>query len=305
VLTLLAAVLLVKAPTNLRPIAMLVLVIGLSTAVAGILLNGAFGHTIFGGPGIPQGSAFLPSGAQTFSPLGTVDTEKGRMFPMMSFALVIGIVQIFVGMILKAINQVLQGSIAGAIQPLASLFMVLFTIMLAANAQVMNLHTLAVGPLHIGPLLTILSPTALTWLLVLTLALFFLFNNLQMKIFLRPFIGLWEFYQFVGGIVGNVLSYIRLFALGLAGGLLGAAFNYIAFMFIMKDGQIHYGSPLIVATILLLTIGHTINLGLSMIGSFVHPLRLTFVEFYGNLGFKGSAKPYAPFRQVKTIGTSQ
>ena len=73
-------------------------------------------------------------------------------------------------------------------------------------------------------------------------------------------------------------------------------------MFITKsDGQVEYGSPMIVATILVLILGHTLNLALSMIGSFVHPLRLTFVEFYGSLGFKGGGKPYNPFKNLKSV----
>jgi V/A-type H+/Na+-transporting ATPase subunit I len=111
---------------------------------------------------------------------------------------------------------------------------------------------------------------------------------------------IWEAYNLVSGILGNILSYLRLFALGLSGGLLGTAFNYIAFMMITgSDKQIHYGSPMIVFTILILVAGHSLNLVLSMIGSFVHPLRLTFVEFYCNVNFKGNGKPYTPFMRLE------
>ncbi|MBN1577580.1 MAG: hypothetical protein JW913_13560 [Chitinispirillaceae bacterium] len=295
----------VKAPVSMRPIAMLVIVLGFSTACAGILLNGAFGHTIFGGPGIREGTAFFPTGARILSPLGAIETEKGQVFPMMSFALAIGVLQLFFGMILKATNQVLQGCIAGAIQPLASLCMVLFTLMIAAHAHYMDMHLLTIGPLKIGALLTALPPAIPPKLIIVAIVLFFLFNNLQLKIFLRPLMGIYEFYNFVSGIFGNILSYIRLFALGLASGLLGAAFNTIAFMFITKDGQVHYASPLIIGTIVVLLVGHAINFSLAIIGAFVHPLRLTFVEFYGSLSFKGGGKPYSPFRQLKTVEKSQ
>jgi len=52
----------------------------------------------------------------------------------------------------------------------------------------------------------------------------------------------------------------------------------------------------IVALIILL-LGHAINFGLCMIGAFVHPMRLTFVEFYKNSGFEGGGKAYQPFRK--------
>ncbi|MBT4092138.1 MAG: V-type ATP synthase subunit I, partial [Deltaproteobacteria bacterium] len=106
--------------------------------------------------------------------------------------------------------------------------------------------------------------------------------------------GLWELYGFATGIIGDILSYLRLFALGLASGLLGHAFNGIAFGFI--ENNIFPG---IFATIALLIFAHTLNFGLAILGSFVHPLRLTFVEFYKNLDFEGGGKNYAPFLKEK------
>jgi len=47
--------------------------------------------------------------------------------------------------------------------------------------------------------------------------------------------------------------------------------------------------------VLILLIGHGINIFMSGLGSFVHPLRLTFVEFYKNAGYIGSGKKYNPF----------
>jgi V/A-type H+-transporting ATPase subunit I len=114
-------------------------------------------------------------------------------------------------------------------------------------------------------------------------------------------LGLWELYQFAQGLMGDGLSYLRLFALGLAGGLLGAAFNQIAFMFITTpDGTVNYASVGVIGTILVLIVGHTLNLLLSALGAFVHPLRLIFVEFYNNLEFRGGGVPYSPLsKEVK------
>ena len=98
------------------------------------------------------------------------------------------------------------------------------------------------------------------------------------------------------GFLGDFLSYIRLFALGLAGGLLGNAFNKVAFM-ILPNGDIH--SPLFAITIVILIVGHSLNLGLGILGSFVHPLRLTFVEFYKSINFTGGGKEFKPFALQK------
>ena len=52
-----------------------------------------------------------------------------------------------------------------------------------------------------------------------------------------------------------------------------------------------------IVTLLILLFGHTLNIALSALGAFVHPMRLTFVEFYKNSGFVGGAKEYEPFRK--------
>jgi V/A-type H+-transporting ATPase subunit I len=51
--------------------------------------------------------------------------------------------------------------------------------------------------------------------------------------------------------------------------------------------------------VLILLAGHGITFALSMISAFVHPMRLTFVEFFKNANFEGGGKEYTPFRTVK------
>ncbi len=77
------------------------------------------------------------------------------------------------------------------------------------------------------------------------------------------------------GAFGDVLSYMRLFALGLASASLAITFNDLA-----RD--VHEALPGIglLAAILILGIGHTLNLGLSLMSGVVHGLRLNFIEFY-------------------------
>jgi V/A-type H+-transporting ATPase subunit I len=133
--------------------------------------------------------------------------------------------------------------------------------------------------------------------LVIGAVLLFLFNNPSKPVFVRVPLGLWEFYQFTTGLMGDGLSYIRLFALGLAGGLLGASFNKIAIM--VCGGEFSFNTPLVIAAILVLVFGHGINFLLACLSSFVHPLRLTFVEFYKHIEFQGGAREYKPFSKVE------
>jgi V/A-type H+-transporting ATPase subunit I len=107
--------------------------------------------------------------------------------------------------------------------------------------------------------------------------------------------GLWDTYNMVTGILGDVLSYIRLYALGLAGGMLGQAFNILGGI-IVGDG-ISVINFLPFALILLF--GHSLNLAMSCLGAFVHPLRLTFVEYFKNAGYEGKGKEYNPLTKEK------
>jgi V/A-type H+-transporting ATPase subunit I len=62
------------------------------------------------------------------------------------------------------------------------------------------------------------------------------------------------------------------------------------------------GDTIIVSQIvflLILVVGHSLNIFMAVLGAFVHPLRLTFVEFYKNAGFAGGGKEYKPFKNNK------
>lgn len=103
--------------------------------------------------------------------------------------------------------------------------------------------------------------------------------------------GLWAAYGMSTGLLGDLLSYIRLFALGLTGGVLGSVFNQLAMEMSPQVPVVHE-----VVMIIILLFGHGINFGLCMISSFVHPMRLTFVEYFKNADFEGNGKEYKPFR---------
>ncbi len=105
--------------------------------------------------------------------------------------------------------------------------------------------------------------------------------------------GLWNTYNNVTGLLGDILSYIRLFALCLSGGTLALVFNDLAF-------GLTADLPIVarqLAAIVILLFGHGINLFMSALGAFVHPMRLTFVEFYKNAGFEGTQREFAPLRR--------
>jgi V/A-type H+-transporting ATPase subunit I len=92
-------------------------------------------------------------------------------------------------------------------------------------------------------------------------------------------------------VFGDVLSYIRLFGLATSGGILGFVINSIS----MTLGEVPYIGWLLM--IIMLIIGHIFVMLLSSLGAFVHPLRLTFIEFYKNAGFEGGGRAYNPLKK--------
>ena len=89
-------------------------------------------------------------------------------------------------------------------------------------------------------------------------------------------------------ILTNTLSYLRLMAIGLSSVSIAVVVNGMA------EGFFHEGGFLIFAGILVLLIGHVLNIVLGLFGSFLHSLRLHYVEFFSKF-FEGGAEKYRPF----------
>lgn len=122
------------------------------------------------------------------------------------------------------------------------------------------------------------------------LALMLFFSDPDISIFGRIGKGIWDLYSTITGIFGDVLSYIRLFALSASSGILGFVINSISLPLL---DSIPVLGPILF--IIVMIVGHGANIALSGLGSFVHPMRLTFVEFYKNAGFIGGGKKYNPY----------
>jgi V/A-type H+-transporting ATPase subunit I len=92
-------------------------------------------------------------------------------------------------------------------------------------------------------------------------------------------------------IFGDVLSYLRLFALGLASASLAVTFNTLAVQ--VMDSMPGVG---LLFGLLILIVGHTLNLALSIMSGVVHGLRLNFIEFY-NWGLSEEGYPFKAFER--------
>ncbi len=197
---------------------------------------------------------------------------------MFNLALALGGIQIIFGMFIKAANQARMFGIRYAFSTIGWLVLIL------GGGALYSLYTLAKLDANT-------AKTVFFFVLGISSLGIYFFNDPKRNILVNFGAGLWDTYNMVTGILGDLLSYIRLFALGISSAILGLVFNQLALD--MSPFDIPVVGQLVFVIILLA--GHGINIFMSGLGSFVHPLRLTFVEFYKNAGYLGGGKKYNPF----------
>ncbi|MBW6489707.1 MAG: V-type ATP synthase subunit I [Lentimicrobium sp.] len=257
-----------KVGKELKPIASLVSYLGISTIVFGLISGTAFGINLYetGLPGYRQLQALFKAN----------NTDINSI--LFALALVLGGIQILFGMGIKAANETVQFGFKYALATIG------WMILLIGMAVIMGLNKYAGVPMET------LKPILYAILGVSGVMILFL-NSPGKNIFMNFGLGLWNSYNMITGVLGDLLSYIRLFALGISSAILGFVFNSLA----LSVGTSIVG---IFFMVIILVVGHSINLFMAGLGSFVHPMRLTFVEFYKNAGFTGGGKKYHPFRKL-------
>ena len=254
----------------------LIAFLGGMTFVVGIFLGTFFGMSILE-------ASWAPAWLKGLCIDGWFPDAKIAGFPVqMVLAVAIGVLHICLAMIIKTIN---------------------FTKRFGFKKTVATWGwtTLIVGGLVVVSLgmTEVLSAEAFKWtiiaLAVVSGLAIYIFNTPGRNPLLNIGSGLWDTYNMVTGLLGDVLSYIRLYALGLAGGMLGNAFNIMGTMIL----DIPVPGVNWVFCIIILIFGHVLNLAMSCLGAFVHPLRLTFVEYFKNSGYEGSGAKYNPLTKKK------
>ena len=220
-----------------------------------------------------------------------------------SWALALGVFQILFGMLLNIIFKASHFGIKSTFSTLGW-FIVLVSGCLAGGLQLLNESWVIPG----------FTTSSIAFYVAMGVGLFMMLflNDLSRKPieyillygFLKNFAsGLWDTYNNITGLLSDVLSYIRLFAIGLSGGVLAQVFNSLAMGLTGLDAGIEQFTVGTVFQILgataILLVGHAINLFMSTISSFVHPMRLTFVEFYKNAGFEMTTRAFEPLTKEK------
>ena len=178
---------------------------------------------------------------------------------------ILGFIHVNLGLFLGFINELVSHGFAHAFYAKISWYI------LELGAAVLALSSLGLVPLHWGIGLA---------LVVLAAVLLFIREGIQ---------GLVE----IPAILTNILSYLRLGAVGLSSVGLAVVINENLALPFMEKGGIYF-----VLALVILVVGHTINIALGVIGPFLHSLRLHYVEFFSKF-YKGGGIPFVAFGQEK------
>ncbi len=248
-----------KIPVKFRDYAWLVFFLNLGAVLFGMLTGNVFGLELAKVPALVRFKEYFLSN----------DT-------MFNVAVGLGAAQVLFGQILRIFNRSKQN-----------------------GSFLYGLSTLGWVILMISGILVFLGLVPATSLLFYVLlgvagVLIFFFNSPHKNPLINVGAGLYSCYEMATGVVGDLVSYVRLFAIGLCGTIIAQVFNALA---VGLSGDIPVVSWIVMAIILL--IGHGLNIFVSVLGAFVHPVRLTFVEFYKNAGFEGGGRKFTPFKHIE------
>lgn len=262
--------------TSLGKMYRLIGFLGGMTFFVGLFLGTFFGMSILE-------ASWTPEWLKALCVDGWFPDGKIAGFPVqMVLAVAIGVLHICLAMIIKTINYTKRFGFSKTV-------------------STWGWTTLIVGGIIVIALgmTEILSEVAFKWVIIALAAVsslaIFVFNTPGRNPLVNIGSGIWDTYNMVTGLMGDVLSYIRLYALGLAGGMLGNAFNIMGTMIL----DIPVPGVNWVFCIVILIFGHVLNLAMSCLGAFVHPLRLTFVEYFKNSGYEGTGLKYNPLTKTK------
>ena len=252
----------------LGKIAPLGITLGIATTVVGFLF-----HTFFSVDMLTW--SWLPDAVKAIMLPSQIAGYDGTMV----LALLVGILHICLAMIVKTYQSTKVKGFANSLGTWGWTLLIVGGVIVGGLALMGVMDSVVTKWVIIG--LGILS----------ALGIFFL-NDLHRNPLLNFGSGLWETYNTATGLLGDVLSYLRLYALGLAGAKLGEAFNAIGLQ-ALGDGGVSW-----IPFILIVVVGHTLNVAMCVLGAFVHPLRLNFLEFFKNSGYEGSGRNYHPLGRI-------
>lgn len=186
-------------------------------------------------------------------------------------AIVFGVVQIFVGLGVKAYSMIKKGDYLGAFYDVGAWILILVGI--AALFVTTGPAKIVASTVSIGAAIVIILTGGRT-------------EETKAAQIGQGFYALYG----ITGYIGDLVSYTRLMALGLAGGSIAGALNLLIRM--LPGGFVG-----IIFTAIAFIAAHTFNLLLGLLGAYVHTARLQYVEYFSKF-YEGGGKPFVPFRAL-------
>ncbi|MDI6701131.1 MAG: V-type ATPase 116kDa subunit family protein [bacterium] len=281
ILMILTLILLIKIPKTRGGLIQLMFYGGFWTFIMGALFSGWFGD-------LPN---YINLGKYTskIALLGDpVNTFEGAM-NFFRLSLLLGVFHIMFGLSIKFFDNIFKKDYQTAffdsfvwITYIGSVILMFLGTEMAVSMDLVKKPLVSMGVVKVLGFVTLIS----------ALIIIIFSNRNEKSWFMRIFMGILNA-TIVGGLssyVGDILSYIRLMALGLTSAGIGVAINKIAF----SMTEIKFLGPIL--TVIVLLFGHLFNLAINLLGGFVHTLRLHFVEFF-NKFYSGGGIPFREFKE--------
>ena len=248
---------------------------GVSTILWGVVFSSYFGDVV------DVVSATFFRNKVSIPPLWFYPLDKPMSLLMFCFA--IGLVHLSTGYIMKGIinarNNDAPGIVYDAVFPIALILPLVIVLMGSEMFENMSGFKLAYPPALTSVCLAVSGVCAVG--IILT-------AGRESKSWAKRIMkGLYGFYNILAGWLGDVLSYSRLLALGLATGVIASVMNSLGVMF---GG----GVTGAIGFIIVFIITQALNFGINVLGAYVHSNRLAFVEFFGKF-YDGGGQKFAPF----------
>ncbi len=242
---------------------------GFSSVFWGFMFGSFFGDLI------PVVSETFFGNRVAFDPVWLDPAQEPMIF--LAFSCGLGVIHLFVGMGIKAYEEIKEGKVLDAFNDVFAWYMIVLGLVMWLFGGMINDSLVAVGK-------------------VLAIAGFAL--ALILPIFIAKGVGkalgIWNIYSGVTGNLSDILSYSRLLGLGLASTSIAQVFNFLASM----GGKSVVG---VVMFVLIFLVGHALNFAINALGAFVHSCRLQYVEFFGKF-YEGGGRQFDPFsRSTKYI----
>lgn len=273
-----------KVNKSMYGIMNLLITLGVAATVVGAVLGTFFGVDLL--------SIDIPQEWKDFMISGKVEIDGKMYYKTMILALIVGMLHICFAMTVKAICSTARYGFKNSLADWGWLLLV------GGSVSVATLNFLQVIPTEVATM----TYYALGGVSAVGI---FLLNDLHRNVFMNVGAGLWATYNMATGLLGDLLSYLRLYALGLAGGLLGGVFNDLAMQAQGGLSDFLWGIPGWISGGLIFICGHTLNIALSCLSAYVHSIRLTFVEYFKNSGYDGRGVTYKPFSSLQKTETKK